>query len=105
MAYEAPGGVSARFPAEDARGDDTVEAGPGQGAEKHVPLGEHTFLMPRSDVTTLPSGLWVLLIWHFFAWKAFTSTASQLEADVALASTPLLRTFRQGLVTNLLNRK
>jgi threonine/homoserine/homoserine lactone efflux protein len=41
----------------------------------------------------------------FLAWKAFTSTAPPLVADRALASTPLLRIFRQGVVTNLLNRK
>jgi threonine/homoserine/homoserine lactone efflux protein len=41
----------------------------------------------------------------FLAWKAFTSTASPLKANGALASTPLPRIFRQGLVTNLLNPK
>lgn len=41
----------------------------------------------------------------FLAWKAFTSTTSPLKADGTLASTPLLRIFRQGLVTNLLNPK
>lgn len=41
----------------------------------------------------------------FLAWKAFTSTASPLLADGALASTPLLHIFRQGVVTNLLNPK
>lgn len=41
----------------------------------------------------------------FLAWKAFTCTASPLEANGALASTPLLRIFRQGVVTNLLNPK
>ncbi|MGU9854159.1 LysE family translocator [Pseudomonas koreensis] len=41
----------------------------------------------------------------FLAWKAFTSAASSLATSETLPATPLLRIFRQGLVTNLLNPK
>jgi threonine/homoserine/homoserine lactone efflux protein len=41
----------------------------------------------------------------FLAWKALISTAPPLVADGALASIPLMRIFRQGVVTNLLNPK
>jgi threonine/homoserine/homoserine lactone efflux protein len=41
----------------------------------------------------------------FLAWKALTSSSSPLAPDEALTPTPLLRIFRQGLVTNLLNPK
>ncbi|MDH0746985.1 LysE family translocator [Pseudomonas sp. GD03842] len=41
----------------------------------------------------------------FLAWKVFTSAASPLKADGTLTPTPLLRIFRQGLLTNLLNPK
>ncbi|MFJ5255970.1 LysE family translocator [Pseudomonas sp. NPDC088414] len=41
----------------------------------------------------------------FLAWKAFTSAASPLATSETLPATPLLRIFRQGLVTNLLNPK
>ncbi|EJZ57968.1 threonine efflux protein [Pseudomonas fluorescens R124] len=39
------------------------------------------------------------------AWKAFTSDVSPLATTETLPATPLLRIFRQGLVTNLLNPK
>ena len=41
----------------------------------------------------------------FLAWKAFTSGSSPLAPNEALQTTPLLRIFRQSLVTNLLNPK
>lgn len=41
----------------------------------------------------------------FLAWKAITSSSSPLAPNEELPSTPLLRIFRQGLVTNLLNPK
>ena len=41
----------------------------------------------------------------FLAWKAFTSGSSPLAPNETLPTTPLLRIFRQGLVTNLLNPK
>lgn len=41
----------------------------------------------------------------FLAWKAFNATASPLQADANLASTPLLIIFKQGVITNLLNPK
>jgi len=41
----------------------------------------------------------------FLGWKAFTSSSSPSAPNEALPTTPLLRIFRQGLVTNLLNPK
>jgi len=41
----------------------------------------------------------------YLAWKALTSSSSPLAPTETLVTTPLLRIFRQGLVTNLLNPK